>query len=505
MVSIILPSCQGKDVFFPDVINPDEEVKLKLIDMEFLSDENPIQLIDNVYCSIEGDSLVSCWIPHFLEDKSLIPHFSYEGDKVFSNDVVLISGETAINFSRPVSLTITGEGGAKKVYTVLVHSYTGLPVCWITTENRAPIESKEEYVNARIRIVEDVVTRAPGEVFESEVAIKGRGNTTWLKFPKKPYRLKFENKVSLLDEPKDKSWVLLANYADKTMLRNDITFFISSISALDYTPTSHFVEIMLNGSYMGTYQLTDKLKISKNRVNVGDDGFLLEIDDYAPYENDARYFLAKYLKQPCINIKDPEVEYDDENYTYAKEFVLAAEEALFSETFTDLDNGWQKYMDINSFVDYYIVNEISKNTDAMWASSYMSFKKGGKLTMGPVWDYDLAYGNYSGNMLLANYEGFKVLYNPWYERLFRDPVFVERVKERYDYFYEKKKDIAVRINTMADYLRYSAQENNNKWETLYAVEWPNVNAWGSYENEVSLLKEWVFKRMDWLKAQFDAM
>ena len=480
------------------------EPRPKLLCMEFLASSNPMQLINNVSCQIEGDSLLTCWIPIIIADKKLIPHFTFEGDYVSVDDTEVISDETRVDFSKPVSITV-GKGDKETEYTVLVHSFTGLPILRIDTENRQPVESKEEYINAHFLLTEDVLTRAAGDIQEGYVQIKGRGNTTWNRFPKKPYRLKFEEKISLLDEPKDKSWVLLANYADKSLLRNDITFYMGSISNLEYTPTSHFVELFLNGAYQGTYQLTDKIKIAKHRVNVGNDGFLLEIDDYAPKEMDSRYFRVNHLNQPCINVKDPSVEYDDENYTYVKQFVLTAEAALFSENFTDLDVGWQKYMDIDTFVDYYIICEITKNTDSMWGSTFMSLKRNGKLKMGPLWDYDLAFGNYSGIASMASSEGFKLKGNQWYSRLFEDPVFVSKVKERYDYFYNRKNDILDRINTIANYLYYSVVENDNKWGVLYLEGWPNVNAWGCYQNEVQFLKEWLCSRMDWLKMQYDSM
>ena len=488
-----------------DDLENKKEQEPKIISMSFLAQDNPYQLSGDVDCIIEGDSIISCWIPNIVMSKVLIPHYTVpENAIVLSGGGKIVSGETECDFSKPVELTVT-TGSKKNNYTVYVHTFTGLPVCYIDAEGRVSIESKEEYVNATIRIVEDVVTRAAGDVFEGDVQIKGHGNTTWTRFPKKPFRLKFSEKVSLLDEPKDKSWLLLANYADKTLLRNELTFYLSRISCLDYTPSSHYVELILNGSYQGTYQLTDKLKISKNRVNVGDDGFLLEIDDYAPQENDARFFRVNHLSQPCVNIKDPNVEYDDENYTYAKDFVLKAEETLFSEYFKDKDTGWRKYIDINTFVDYYIITEITKNTDTMWGSSFMNLKRGGKLKMGPVWDYDLAYGNYSGIPAMADSEGFRVRNNPWYTRLFMDESFVSRVKERYAFFYARKNDVANWINSTASYLEYSVVENDNKWGVLYTDAWPNVYVMGSYKNEVQFLKEWIFKRMDWLKNEFDLM
>ena len=479
-----------------DVIIP------KLLSMEFLASVNPDDMIENVTCTIIGDSVVDCWVHHIMNSKQLIPHFSFEGESVSIDGEDVTSDVTRIDFKKPVVLTVKSSEQTKE-YKIYVHAFTGLPVLWIETEGRAGIVSKDAYVNAHFKLVEDVLTKSAGEVTEVDGQIKGRGNSTW-SMPKKPYRLKFGSKVSFLSEPKDKSWVLLANYADKTSLRNATAFYMGSISNLEYTPHFQHVDVMLNGQYNGTYQLGDHLKISKDRVNVGDDGFLMEIDARASGESDSRYFTTPHLPQP-VNIKDPDVEYDDENFNYAKDFVTAADAALFSDDFTNVENGWQKYMDIESFVDWYLINEIGKNNDACFFSScYMNLKRGEKLKMGPLWDFDIAFGNVNYN---NNYEvtGFWIKGVAWYSRLFQDPVFVAKVKERFDYFYTHQSDIMNFINERASYLKYSVIENNNKWGTFYNYTWPNYDIWGSYNNEVQSMKIWIKNRMEWLKTEFDKM
>lgn len=477
-----------------DVVEP------KLLGMEFRAADNPQELIDDAVCNIVGDSVVDCWVRNIMESKRLVAHLAFEGDEVVIGDEVLTSGVTRFDFKAPVKLEVKA-GELTKEYTVYVHSFTGLPVLWIETENRAEIVSKDDYLKAHFKLVEDAVTRSAGDVVEVDGQIKGRGNSTW-GMPKKPYRLKFSDKVAFLDEPKDKAWVLLANYADKTSIRNATAFYMGSISNLEYTPHFHFVDVMLNGRYNGTYQFGDKLKIAKNRVNVGDDGFLLEID--AKAGSDEITFKVKHIPQP-VNIKDPEVEYNDENYNYVKEFVAAADEALFSENFADPAEGWQKYMDMDSFVDWYLINEIAKNNDAcFYTSCYMNLQRGAKLKMGPLWDFDIAFGNvnYGGNYKT---DGFHIKGVAWYARLFEDPAFVARVKERFSYFYSHQTDIIESINTNARYLRYSVQENESKWHTLYTYTWPNYDIWGSYMNEVQSMKTWLSRRFEWLKTEFDKM
>lgn len=481
--------------FTPDSIGP------KLISFSILAKDNPLQMVENAECEIIGDSIVECWVKNIMSNKQLIANFCFEGNEVYLNDSIAESGTTSTDFRKPVKLTIA-SGSRSKDYTVYVHSYTGLPIIWIETVGRQEIISKEEYLKASFKLQENVITRGAGDVLIDSVLIKGRGNTTW-GMPKKPYRLKFDKKQSLLGEPMDKSWVLLSNYADKTMLRVYTAFYMGYISNLDYTPKSHFAELILNGQYNGTYLVCDKIKISADRVNVGNDGFLLEVDTKA--EDGDITFRLDHISEP-INIKEPEnISVGDDNYNYITAFMSKADSALYSSNFTNPDNGWQKYIDMDSFVDWYLINEITKNNDAlMYSSCYMNLKRGGKIKMGPLWDFDLAMGNLYYNVT-CYYDGLWMRYAEWINRMFDDPVFVSKVKERFDYFYGRKDDIMRTINENAQYLRYAVKENENRWHTFYEFTWPNYDIWGSYQNEVQSMKEWLNSRFEWLKAEFDKM
>ena len=223
---------------------------------------------------------------------------------------------------------------SKKIASAdLTHS--GLPVVIINTPNNQDITSKEEYVeNTLMSVLQmDIM-----DEFCELTNMKGRGNSTW-SAPKKTYAIKFDKKKSLMDLPDDKSWVLLANYYDATLLRNSLALYMGNeISTLDWTPHYQYVDLMLNGQYKGIYQIGEKVKISKGRVNVGNEGVLLEVDYRANFEEDARYFHEAHIPNP-INIKDPEVEYNDDTYIYAKEYLTAADAALFSDEFSDAESG----------------------------------------------------------------------------------------------------------------------------------------------------------------------
>lgn len=495
------PKANGKDTTSDSV----ENISPSLLSVTFRCEDNAYQLSEDIACEILDDSVVVCRIPNVVENKQLKPAIRFVGEKLLIDGVAYQAGDQ-YDFRKPVKLSVIA-GHETRTYTVYVHSFTGLPVMWIETVGRQDITSKEEYLKASFRLEEGVVSRGAGDVICDSIQIKGRGNTTWSLFDKKPYRLKFGKKVSLLDMPADKAWVLLANPADKSMLRNMISFYLGQLSNLDWTPRAHFVELMLNGRYNGTYLLTEKIKISEHRVNIGDNGILMELDAYAHNEADSRYFNTNHFKHE-INIKAPHVEYGDEIFNKAKNLMLTAEEVLFSDDFTDPLMGWRKYLDETSFIDWYLVNEIVKNTDVVdWSSTYFNCQAGGKLKMGPLWDFDLTFGNCEEKFesQISTPEGFSAMHNPWISQLFKDSSFVKNVKARYEYFYSQKERIFMEINENSQYLKYAVVENDNRWHTLYASAWRNPIIWGSYDNEVQFLKQWLNTRMEWLKREYENM
>ena len=292
------------------------------------------------------------------------------------------------------------------------------------------------------------------------------------------------------------------------MLRNAVSYYMGKISNLEWTPCAHFVELIVNGRYDGTYMLSEKIKISKHRVDVGDDGFILKSNRYADDHDDIVHFKPGHM-EVSLEIKEPKnIEYLNADYEYVVGYVNAAAEALFSSNFKDPDEGWQKYLDMDSFVDWYLIHEIALNVDCMFNfSTYMNLKRGGKLRMGPLWDFDIAYGNlkeYNESYLQWVFpRGDLLSCSQWYSRLMEDPVFVEKVKERFNYFSSHKNDIFNFLNSNAARLNYSAMKNEERWGTLYRYTYKNFNIWGSYWNEVQDLKEWINARLERMKNNYD--
>ncbi|NRA85681.1 MAG: CotH kinase family protein, partial [Gammaproteobacteria bacterium] len=206
---------------------------------------------------------------------NLVATFEHGGTTVTIDGVTQTSGVTTNNFSQLQTYQVATSDGQVAQYQINLTQFTGLPILYVTTEQWAEIDSKDDYVNGMISVQGG---RGFTDLTETSMKIRGRGNSTWSKHPKKPYQMKLSNKAEFLGMPAKKKWLFLAEYSDKTLLRNTITFEMGYISLLDWTPRSTFAEVYLNDTYNGTYNITEKVEEGDNRVAIGDTGYLLEID-----------------------------------------------------------------------------------------------------------------------------------------------------------------------------------------------------------------------------------
>ena len=193
---------------------------------------------------------------------SLVATYQFEGTNITIDGVAQQNGISASDFTDLVNISVENADGDSRTYQVDLTKYTGLPVVYLTTENNAAVESKEDYINGTVAIDGG---RYFDDLPESIIEIRGRGNSTWVLHPKKPYQIKFENKTEFLGMIGDKRWLFLAEYSDKTMLRNRTVFEMGHLSNLEYTTQGVYAEVFLNGLYNGTYNSLKKLK----KVTIG--------------------------------------------------------------------------------------------------------------------------------------------------------------------------------------------------------------------------------------------
>ena len=383
-------------------------------------------------------------------------------------------------------------------------SINSLPVIYLETEANATIQ-REDYTNGTVQVYGQGIVDSMPEV---TMKIRGRGHSTWNVHPKKPYQMKLSDSSVFLGMPKKKTWLFMAEYSDKTMLRNRLAMELGYLSNLDWTAKSHYADVVLNNVPIGTYRISEKNQEGSNRVDIGDNGFLLEID-YAGHNRldvaEDIYFETNQISIQngngagnVIQVKEPDLDQGDPQLDFIRDHIIDFETALFSANFTDPANGYLPYIDIDSFVDWFLINEIAKNQDAKaYSSIFLHYVPGQKIKMGPIWDFDLGFGNVDYDD--PEYpQGWWVYYHWWIERLMQDPLFVNKVKERFTYFKSKEQYLLSKIDEWSQMLGRSVDKNDDIWGTLGVYVWPNPVVFNTYNEEVAYLKSWLEDRLQWM-------
>ena len=424
---------------------------------------------------------------------------------------------------------------------------SNLPIIKINTNGAAILDSVK--IVATMQVIDNgfgvlnYVTDEPNN-YNNLIGIELRGSTSQELSPKKPYSIETRkadgesnNDVSLLGLPVESDWVLLAPYSDKSLMRDALTYQLAA-SFMPYASRSRFCEVTLNGEYLGVYVLLEKVKRDKNRVNIDKlepnetandaltGGYILKIDketggvsdgfasEHRPKSNSYQtiYFQYHYPKPDVIVA---------EQKTYIRGVVRNFENVLKSEGYKDSLTGYRKYAEIGSFIDFMLVNELTKNVDGYRLSTYFYKNKDsqdGRLKMGPVWDFNIALAN-------ANYcEGEKVegwakdfnktcpddywLLPFWWERFFADEKFVRQARLRWQDLRKNQltnENVTNKIDSLKNLLSQAQVRNFEKWKILNQWQWPNAYVGGTYGNETEYLKNWLLARMAWLDGAFEEL
>ena len=367
----------------------------------------------------------------------------------------------------------------------------------------------------------------PKNDFNGNISIEIRGSSSQ-QFPKKSYG--FETKsialvdmdVSLLGMPSEKDWILYAPYTDKTMIRDVLTYTLDA-SMGHYSPRCRYVELFLNGQYQGVYVLMEKIKRNKNRVDIakllttdttGENltgGYIIKIDKttggsgegwYSGYLNNTNKSFYQY-DYPKSN------EITTEQKTYIQTHVGNMETALYLEKFSGTGS-YHEFLNDSSFIDFMIVNELAKNVDGYRLSSYLYKGKSKLMNCGPIWDFNLAYGNadYYNGWVTTGFEYQNNLssdywQNPfWWNKLMRDPSYVQKLKRRWSWI-RKHEFSDTRIKFVTDSLVNLISEaqvrNYQRWTgVIGSYIWPNYYVGPTYASEVTWMKSWITQRLAYL-------
>ena len=386
-----------------------------------------------------------------------------------------------------------------------------LPIFEIILNTQDQITSKENYTTATFIIHTINNGKYSSDTIQTE--IKGRGNSTW-NWPKKPFRLKLASAKKLLGMPSSKHWALLANFIDKTLLRNKLASSVSKYFGLKYGPRSEMVELVMNGFHWGTYEVTEVPKIATDRIDISSikstngvvsGGVIFELDE----RRGEQYNFQTSIANQVFTIKDP----DDLNTTnpeiaqaslnYCINILQIAENSLYSDNFKDLTTGYQKYFNTQSVIDWYLTEELFKNIDVGRYSvyAYIDTKNNNKITFGPTWDFDLSSG------VLEDYSTLRIITeNAWIGRFYQDENFRKLIKDRWT---SKRNDLLYfinnRLNTDSRNIFVGQQKNFNFWNNFYGVitsEYPSFHRESNFENDIFYLKSWLRNRIAFLDAQF---
>ncbi|MBR4160170.1 MAG: CotH kinase family protein [Bacteroidaceae bacterium] len=457
--------------------------------------ENNEDLLDDVDAIIKGHDIEIC-TPMVMGASKLVATFTTNGEKVYANGVEQVSGMTVNDFTAPVKYTVVAADGSRNEYTVSV-SGTGLPTVIINTPNGASVPPKTaDWLKGTYIKVLNVDGTVCYEGTEDN--IRGRGNSTW-GYPKKPYALKLDSKASILGMPKHKRWVLLANWMDRTLLRNRVAFRMAQATCMGWTPRGEFVEVVLNGKHVGNYYLCEQIKIDENRVNItemeetdisGDavtGGYLLELD--------VNYDEVNKFKSPIKGLpymfKEPDEDVlGEEQYNYMWHYVGTLEAALYDDI-RFMTREYADYMDIDTYIDWWLVHELAFNGEPNHPkSTYMHKDRNGKLKAGPVWDFD--WGTF-----VPTSQPFRIAESVYYGRLLQDPVFVQRVKERWSVLKPKFEEIPDFIDAEKQKLQKSDQINIQLWPISSRT---NGDETLSYEDAVARMKNAFKTRLQKIDA-----
>lgn len=381
-----------------------------------------------------------------------------------------------------------------------------LPVFSIWTKDNTPITSKEEYVDATMHITNAEEYNEKGLT----LGIRGRGNYSWSGTEKKSYRIKFDNKYQPLGQGNGpcKSWTLLAVHCDKSLLRNDGAFYFGRhLSNLGFISSSSFVELMLNGEYQGVYELCDQMQVNKYRVAIDDSGEDEDIGYLVELDKNASEDVVTLTSGLTFEIKSDYM--NESQVEFITDYLNQCETAIKGGDQTTIES----LIDIDSAVDAYLVEELFKNLDVGWGSFYYTKPKGGKLSFGPVWDFDLSAGNADSDYNESSFRSYKYTYvgnkkyskymqqHTWYLSLRKQEWFNNLIKERWFEIVDIASDTVTHINEMKESYINSFNRNFERWDIFNQKinrEPTSVMNIKTFVGQVDYLTNWLSNRIDWL-------
>lgn len=528
----IIPASYKQEVVRLTSINADGKTYISFTIPEFEDNENYSEPdIKNVNLYYGDEFIFDTEFKKNLAHEKISPEIKEDSTKAYKNYYSLVSDYSDYAFEHNnYKIRFVNSNNVESEEISFETKNSNLPVVNVSvTLNETNIEDFKDKskIDATLSVL-----NSDNKITDAKMTIKGRGNSSWNFAPKKSYTIKFDAKQPFLGFPKNKSFSLIANYFDKTLLRNVTSYELAKnvFTNMKWASSVKSVNLFINNVYQGIYTAVETIKISSNRVNIPDVsdctdvnnfdefGFVMEID--SRQEEDFN-FISKN-KVP-FSLKEPEGGDLISGLTEKiQEKIQNVENVLYSADFkkSESPNYYENYLNTDSFIDWWLIEEFAKNTDSnFYSSCYMYFDPADKkIYMGPVWDFDLGFGNTNVyNSFEESYKDFKceekitaedgTTYGNWITRLKEDSAFFEKAKTRWN---ELRNEIEEYFKNCYE-LNYSSLNKDKdlnfiRWEILGKSVWKSpvdVEKRITYDDEIDYFKKWKNSRIQWLDSQFN--
>jgi len=481
---------------------------------------------ENADFTVNGDE-ICIGIPFDVNDSAVkdahLEFLMEDGSCSFTNPAVPEDAPEYLLANGNIDLTlfpklyVSAGNGYTYVYRVTYKRLEcDLPVLYLYTDDGSNITSRDEYTSAHMLL----------DGTEYELKVRGRGNVSWTRFPQKAYMLKFDDALSFFDMRRSNKWVLIPTYSDPSLIRNPVAMAIAGcMDGMEFTPQQIPVDVFLNGSYIGIYTFSEKIEVASEKINLfggdafeeellaeetavtedteedeedGKDaanpedelpeiGFMIELgeDLFGTHIQGQEYFWSPYL--PQVYVRYPT--FDEPNtpeFNYISDYMRRTGQAIVS------GQGYEDYIDMESWVDWFIVMELTNNTDSAFCRSTFLYKRPGeKLMLGPVWDFDMAMGHFLDNPSYAYWATAEAIYSPaqghYMSYLYNSDEFMTAVQERWDECKEELLQTAFdAIDTYGEQVARSREYNNKLW------------GYRGSETQVTYLHTFIQRRYDWI-------
>lgn len=488
-------SCGDKN----EPVSPDGEIEL--VSFSFSKDLNQdAHLKQSITAFVDANEIIVS-IPEGVDKKHLIASFEFKGEGIFVNSTEQHSGITPNDFTQPITYVIHAKDGSKKEYPVKVLTFPngntgyGIPHVYIYTNRKAPIRSKDNYVYGYL-----VIDGAGAfDDYQGMMKIRGRGNTSW-QFPKKPYKIKLDEDAPLFDLYAHKEWILLANWRIGNLLGNAIPYKMARLLGMPFTNHMVPVVVTLNGKFMGFYDFTEQKEVGTGRIDIGEDGVLLELD--YELDEDWQFRTTSELFGLPVMIQNPEVQ-DSTEFKQIRDEFTDLLKLIDSPAFPD--NNYLDYFDDEAFVNYMLVYIFTDNEEINHLkSTYINKKSDGKYKMGIIWDFDSGYGFVGDRTHFKINTATTPLFwrerqAAWgtffFERLMEDPHLIALLKKKWKWFKANK------YQELRDHVIQYAGKTKKVFKQEHAI-WGQRGSSGDWHKDLQEVLNWMDARVNYIDSYF---